>query len=221
MPARAPEVDAANLPISGDRLGRAFDQHAALDQNGDPLCNAKDQIHIVLDDQQRDVLWQPLDGLDDRAALARWYPGRRFVEQQNLGRQCERHGNLDQPLAAVGKHVNGAQRLIVEPEPFEQRVSFLDCRAMMTGRVEQVTCDPLPLTDRQGYVFEHAQSAEQRRDLKGADETALDPCCLRQGGHVGTVKPDLPGVRSQRSRHQLDKGRFAGAVRTDQGVTRA
>ena len=37
-----PEIDAANLRISGNRLGRAFDQHTALDQDGDPLCNAKD-----------------------------------------------------------------------------------------------------------------------------------------------------------------------------------
>src|SRR6516225_10314557 len=220
MPAALPEVDAANLPIGGDRLGRAFDQYTALDQDGDPLCNAKDQIHIVLDDQQRDVLWQPLDGLDDPAALARRNSGRRLVEQQNLGRQRERHRNLDQPLAAIRKHADRAQRLIFEPEPFEQRVSFLDCRSMMTGRAEQVAGDPLPLANRQGHVFENAQSAEQRCDLKGADETALDPYCLCQVGDVGTVEPDLPGIRPQRSRHQLYKGRFAGAVRTDQRVPR-
>jgi hypothetical protein len=38
---------------------------------------------------------------------------------------------------------------------------------MMTGWAQQVARDPPPLTDGQGDVFEHAQSAEQRGDLKG------------------------------------------------------
>ena len=79
----------------------------------------------------------------------------------------------------------------------------------------------MPLADRQGHVFEYAQAAEQRSDLKGADEAALDPRGLREMGDIGTVEADLPGIRSQCPRHQLDKGRLAGTVRTDQRVARA
>jgi hypothetical protein len=46
-----PEIDPADLGICGDCLGRSLDQNAALDQDGDPLCQPKDQIHVVLDDQ--------------------------------------------------------------------------------------------------------------------------------------------------------------------------
>ena len=97
-----------------------------------------------------------------------------------LGDEGERHGDLDQPLAPIGERVDRAQRLIGEPQPLEQRKGFLDCGAVMAGRAEQAAGDPLPLADRQGHVFEHAQAAEQRGDLKGADEAALDPRGLRQ-----------------------------------------
>src|SRR6202035_4935550 len=100
-------------------------------------------------------------------------------------------------------------------------MGFLDRSAMMAGRSEQAAADPLPLADRQCHVLEDAEAAEQRSNLKGADEAALDPCGLRQPGDLGSVEMDLPGARLQCSRHQLDKGRLAGAVRTDQSVPRA
>ena len=140
---------------------------------------------------------------------------------RDLGRQCERDGNLDQPLAAVGEHVYRAQCFIFEPQLFEQGMGFLDRRAMMAGRAEQAAADPLPLADRQGHVFEDAEAAEQRGDLECADEAALDPRGLRQIGDIGAVEMDLPGARLQCARHQLDKSRLAGAVRPDQGVPRA
>ena len=90
----------------------------------------------MLDDQERDVGWEALDDPDDRAAFPRRYAGRRLVEQQDLGRECERYGNLDQPLAAVSEHVYRAQCVIFEPQLFEQAMGFLDRRAMMTGRAE-------------------------------------------------------------------------------------
>ena len=100
-------------------------------------------------------------------------------------------------------------------------MGFLDCPLVMTGRAEQSPRDLSPLADRQNHVFEHAQAPEQRGDLKSADEAALDPSGLRQMGDIGTVEPDSPGIRPQRSGNKLDKGRLAGTVWTDQRVPRA
>src|SRR5260370_41556159 len=94
-------------------------------------------------------------------------------------------------------------------------------RAFMAGRARAAAADPFPLADSKGHVLEDAKAAEQRGDLECADEATLDPCGLRQVGDVGALEMDLPGARLQCSRHQLDKSRFAGAVRTDQGVPRA
>ncbi len=221
MSALVPRDRPADLRICGDRRRRPLDQNGALDQDGDPPRQPKDQIHIVLDDQQRDVGRQALDDLDDRAAFARRHPGRRLVEQQDFGRQGQRDGNLDQPLAAVGEHVYRAQCVIFEPQLFEQGMGFLDRPAMMAGRPKQAAADPVPLADRKGHVFENAQAAEQRGDLKCPGETAFDPHGLRQVSDIGAVEMDLPGARLQCSRHQLDKGRFTGSVRPDQGVPRA
>jgi len=45
------EIDPADLRIGGNRLGRPFDQDAALHHDRDALRQTKDQIHVVLDDQ--------------------------------------------------------------------------------------------------------------------------------------------------------------------------
>ena len=163
-----------------------------------------------------------LDHLDDGAAFARRHAGRRLVEQQHLGLEAERHGDLDQPLAAIGEHVDRAQRVVGETQLLEQREGLLDRGAMTPGGAEQAACHTFCRSaDRQCHVFEHAQAAEQRGDLEGADEAAPDPRRLRQPGDFGVVEQDLPGVRRQRAGHQIDEARLAGAVRPDQRVAGA
>src|SRR5215472_15995489 len=39
--------------------------------------------------------------------------------------------------------------------------------------------------------------------------------------NIGTIEPDLPGIRPQCPGHQLDKRRLSGIVWTDQRVARA
>ncbi len=121
-----------------------------------------------------------LDHLDDDAAFARRYACRRLVEQQNLGIERERDGDLDQALAAVGEFTDRPQSLLAEAQPLDQREGLVDRGAVMAGRAEQPAADPLSLANRQGHVFEHAEAAKQRGDLKGAHQAALDPRRLPQ-----------------------------------------
>ncbi len=117
----------------------------------------------MLDDQDGDVARQAFDGFNDPAVLARRDAGRRLVEQQHLGGEPERHGDLYQPLPAIGEGADRAQRLIGEPDPFDEREGLFDRGAVMPGRAPRTAADPAALADGKGHVFENAEAAKQLR----------------------------------------------------------
>src|SRR5438094_3555346 len=64
---RFTQVNIAHAPIASDLVGRAFDQHLPLHQHGDPAREAEHEVHVVLDDQDRDVAGQRGEHLQDAA----------------------------------------------------------------------------------------------------------------------------------------------------------
>src|SRR5262249_61831431 len=100
----------------------------------------------------------------------------------------------DGALAAGGKHIARAQRIIFDSQPLEQRVGFFDRSTIMSGGTEPAAADTLTLADRQCHVFDHAQPAEQGGDLKSANEAALDSRRLRQRGDISVAEEYLPGI---------------------------
>src|SRR5512145_334941 len=97
------EIDLAHTGVGGDLRRRALDQHRALDHYGDRASEAEHQVHVVLDDQHGDAGGKTVDHLEDDGALVGRHACRRLVEQQHLGPQAQRDGDLDQALAAVGE----------------------------------------------------------------------------------------------------------------------
>ena len=71
---------------------------------------AEHQVHVVLDQQHRDVGRQGGDGVEDVAPLGFGHAGRRLVEQQHLRRAGEGRGDLEQALLAVGQGVGAPRR---------------------------------------------------------------------------------------------------------------
>ena len=66
-------------------------------------CEAEHNVHVVLDDEHADVLGQRLDGVENDVALGAGHAGGGLVEQEHLGFEAERDGELDQALAAIGQ----------------------------------------------------------------------------------------------------------------------
>ena len=110
----------------------------------------------MVDDQDGDVGRQALDDPGDEPRFARRHAGGRLVEQQHLGREAERHGDLDQALAAIGERVDRAQRVVGEVEGFREREGLLDDAPVAPGRPQQIVGDAFALGDRQRHVFERA-----------------------------------------------------------------
>src|SRR5262249_31210415 len=54
--ARASEIALAHARVSRDLLRRAFEQDAPADHHDDPAGEAEHDVHVVLDEQHRDLL---------------------------------------------------------------------------------------------------------------------------------------------------------------------
>src|SRR5215831_13510403 len=96
------EVDLVHALVLADLLGRALDQHLALNEHGDAPREAEHQVHVVLDDEDRDVARQPVEHLEDAVGLERGHARRRLVEEQHARLEPERDRDLHQALLAVG-----------------------------------------------------------------------------------------------------------------------
>src|SRR5690242_11576593 len=72
---RLAQVDVAHAPVGGDLVRRALEQHLALHQHGDALREAEYQVHVVLDDQHRDLGGELLQLLQHLARIVRGHAG--------------------------------------------------------------------------------------------------------------------------------------------------
>ena len=85
--------------------GLALGDLLAVVEHGDVLGDAHDDLHVVLDQHDRDaaLVAQLVHELRELVGLLRVHAGRRLVEQQQLRVGGQRAGDLDPPLVAVGE----------------------------------------------------------------------------------------------------------------------
>ena len=110
-----PEIGGDDGGVLADRRGRAFGDLAAEIQHRDGVRRVHHQLHVVLDQQHgRAALGDGADRSRQAFRFIRGKPGRRLVEQQELGLRGKRAGDFEQPLLAVGERarlrIGGALR---------------------------------------------------------------------------------------------------------------
>src|SRR5215472_15347707 len=110
------EVHLVHALVLADLLGRAFDQHLALNQHGDALREPKHEIHVVLDDEDRDLLRQAVQHLEDAMGFERGHARRRLVEEQYARLETQRDRDLHQALLAVGQVEDALVGVFREPQ---------------------------------------------------------------------------------------------------------
>src|SRR5205807_5996550 len=84
-PWRFAKINGAHPRIGRDLGGRTFKQNAAAYHDNHAGGEAKDELHVMLDEQYGDVAGQSGDGGEQLIALVARYAGGRFVEQQDFG----------------------------------------------------------------------------------------------------------------------------------------
>ena len=99
-----PQVGGDDLRVVAD-LGRpALGDLPAELQHDDPVADAHDQPHVVLDEQHGDAGVADLaDQVEQRRLLGRVEPGRRLVQAQQRRLGGQRPGDLQPALVAVGQ----------------------------------------------------------------------------------------------------------------------
>src|SRR6266516_2987051 len=101
--ARPTQIDVAHAHVGRDFPRRTLYQDAPPYHNDDAMRKTKYDIHVMLDEQHRDVAREIGDDGEQLGALALRHARRGLIQQQHLGLggKCERY--LQQPLLAIGE----------------------------------------------------------------------------------------------------------------------
>src|SRR5258705_3838992 len=99
--ARVTEIELPHTRVAGDSFRRVLDQQSAGDEDRDAVRKAEHEVHIVLDQDDRDLARQRSDRLEELAAFDPRHAGGWLVEQQYPGLIGVRQRNLHQPLLYI------------------------------------------------------------------------------------------------------------------------
>src|ERR1700736_291494 len=215
---RLAEIYLAHPLVAGDLIRRAFYQHRTADEYGNLLGELEYQVHVVLDEDDRDVPGKRGDDGEQLAALRGRNTRGGLVEQQHLRPGRERQRNFQQTLLAIGKVACLDAGIALETQSGEDLPRLVDLRRCRRRRAPPYRSGTGALAARQRDRLQHRQSGKQRIDLKGARHATLDALMLRQAAHFFLVEEHVARGRREHSREQVDQGRLARAVRTDDGV---
>src|SRR5919108_2368034 len=121
---RLAEVGSRDVEVGADLGGSPLGEGAALVEDDDPVADAHDERHVVVDQEDARVV-VVAHGADDPREfrnLGLWQAGRRLVQQEELRLGGERAGDAEPPLVTVGEHPGRHALLLPEPEQPEQLV---------------------------------------------------------------------------------------------------
>ena len=215
---RLAEIYLAHPLVAGDLVRRAFYQHRTADKHRNLFGELEDQVHVVLDEDDRDVSRKRGD---DREQLGT-FRGRNtrggLVEQQHFRPGRERQRDFQQTLLAIGKIACLDAGIALETQSGEDLPRLVDLRYCRRRRAPPDRPGTGALAARHRNRFQHGQSGKQRIDLKSARHATLDALVLREAAHSFLVEEHVTRGRREHARQQVDQGRLARAVRTDNRV---
>ena len=189
-------------------LGRALSDDAPVVDDPHAVRQHVGLLEVLRgeEDGHAAVARQALHLLPERAAALHVEASRGLVEEQDSRAVDERQREVEPPLHAARVAPHTTVRRLYEPDPFQQHVRALACLR--------------PGHPVQGGLKLHVLAAGEER---------IESCLLKRrpdrGAHLAAlldhVVPGHPcaarGGRQQRGEH-VDRGGFAGAVRTQEAV---
>ena len=184
-------------------------------QHRDALGEREGDVHVVLDQQHRDVGREAFDHGDHRRRLGGREPGGRFVEQQGARPACQREEQLDLSLLAVGQL---ARRHVTPIREVPLRQHGLRAFAEPTDRgerPEQRAARAVRALDGEAHALEDGESRKERGDLKRAAEPEPRALVRRQRRDVVAEEPDGAGHRRKEAGESVEERGLAGPVRAE------
>ena len=107
--------------------GQSLCNQAAKIQHVDPVGNVHDQVHVVLDEQDGQMVFVPnfMDKVRQFQGLLRIHPGSRFIQQQEFGFRSQGPGNFQTPLEAVRQACGQSVSVLPQSLLPQQSLGFL------------------------------------------------------------------------------------------------
>ena len=155
--------------------------------------------------------------LHDPVLVAARDAARRLVEQDDLGHERERAGDVEQLFLALRKQARFGVELGVEAEDRGHVAHLGPERGVAAQRAEEAEAAACLRDDGDGDRLGHGQCREDVDELERARHAALGELDRADAGDVLALEADDALVRLQEARENVDERRLAGAVRADDG----
>src|SRR2546422_959647 len=207
-----------DAPVGLDRGRRAVGEHAPLVEGDDPVGVAEDDVHVVLDlDNRLDA--DPPGGRDerlhDRRLVRRAHAGRRLVEQDYLRPQRERRCHVEELLVPLGQVPGLHVTLPAQTEQLGDLERALSNRAVGGEGREEAAAVPETRDHRRLERLEHREVRKDLDELEGP----CDPQAGQAGGsdpaHVAVPEGDGAGGGAENAGEDVDERGLARPVRPD------
>lgn len=165
-------------------MRRTGQQNRAIHQHGHLGREAANDMHVVLDHQDRDFARQAVDRIkQDRDFLGR-DARRGLVEQENLRLEAERDGDLDEALPAIGNLGNLTMQVFSKAQLLDYRLGSRQQFALSAGGPHHLLADAAMLAYREIDIFKNGQPTEQACDLERANQALFDAVALAAERYV-------------------------------------
>src|SRR5207245_6586796 len=211
-------LDHVRVPRHGPVV--TFREDLAARQDGDGVREILDHAEVVLDHQDRAIGRDPLDQRRDALDVLVRQAGGGLVQQHALRVEREGRRDLQCALSAVRQLDRGRPGEGGEADRVDQLQGpaiELPEHALGPPEVERAAARSL---QRDAHVFQNRQVREHGRDLKRAHEPQAGDVRRTGARDVAALEPDAPARGSEEMRQQIEAGRLAGAVGTDERVDR-
>lgn len=187
--------------FGADLLRRALGDFLAIVKDHDPLGDVHHQLHVVLDEEDRQVkvLAHAAEKGGQFLCLPRVHAGRRLVEEKQPRPRGQGAGDLQPALGPVREVARRFVQDVLQADVFQQGVRFQE-RVLLFAphpirlqeNVEQAGLQAGVHGDE--HVFEHRQPAEEANVLERAGNAAGGHLIRAQAHQRAAVKADLAAV---------------------------
>ena len=207
-----------------DVLGCVLDQRCALGQNGDPVGEREDHMHVVLDDAHGDValvldLFQQVDRV---VGVRPRHAGGGLVQKQKLRALDQAHRHFKTPLVAA-RHGGGVHALLVQHVDLGEHLLGFGAQVGLGLHAFDRMHPERPVTlgqQRDHHVFHDGQIAEDLGRLEHPRDAHLIDLERLAAQHRLPGEHHRPGIGDQFADEAIEQRRLARPVRPDDRVHR-
>ena len=217
------EVGLEHLRVLLHRGGSAVGDGLAAIHHVDLLARGHDHLHVVLDEHHGEVeaVAQRADLLLEHLGLGAVEPRGRLVEEQHLGIEHERAGDLEAALVAVGERRRALVGVVVELEELQQVEGLAAHRGLVVGvaprahdGVEERRAGHA--VARHEHVLEHRHLPEEPDVLERARDAEVGDLPRREAVDALAAERDGALRRRVHAGDAVEHRGLAGAVGSDE-----